>query len=417
MQHEAGGKCIGKEKNFTRMKRLVQINVTATGGSTGMMVEHLAQTAEKRGWETWTLFGRGEAGRTHCVRIGNRCQQMVHSVLSRLWDHHGEYSRHATSAALQAVRELHPSLVHLHVLHGYYLNLPALFEFLAEERVPIVWTLHDCWPFTGRCTHFDYLGCGRWRDGCGHCPSHGVYPKSLFDATHGSWMVKKGIFTSGRLGRMVLVPVSRWMERQVAESFMGAVERRVILNGVDTEVFSPQAENPGWNMPELTGKRILLGVSMYWNDRKGLADYCKLDAMLPEDCRIALVGLEKPIPGTRIIPFPHIDNPRHLAWLYRNASLTLNLSYEESFGLTTAESLACGTPVISYDRTASPELLDTSVGQVCPAGDVATLSQTIASLLKHPPESDLCRDYAQRHFSLHRQMDEYLNLYEELTQS
>ncbi|MBQ6473206.1 MAG: glycosyltransferase, partial [Victivallales bacterium] len=270
-------------------------------------------------------------------------------------------------------------------------------------------------PFTGRCTHFDYLGCRRWREGCGHCPSHGVYPKSLFDATHGSWKAKKRIFTSEMLGRMVLVPVSRWMEKQVAKSFLGSVERRVILNGVDTEVFRPQADSLDWNVPELTGKRILLGVSMYWNDRKGLADYCKLDAMLPSDCRIALVGLEHPIPGTRIIPLPHIASPRHLAWLYCHAALTLNLSYEESFGLTTAESLACGTPVISYDRTASPELLDSSVGLVCPAGDVTALSKAVAALLHHSPSPDTCRNYALKRFALKRQMDEYMALYEELT--
>jgi len=399
------------------MKRLLQINVTATGGSTGTMVEHLAQAAEARGWEAWTLFGRGEAGQTQGVRIGNRFQQMLHGALARLWDHHGEYSRQATLTALQKVRAFHPSLVHLHVLHGYFLNFPALFEFLEEMKAPIVWTLHDCWPFTGRCTHFDYLGCRKWQDGCGECPSCGVYPKSLFDATHGSWMVKKRFFTSGKLGRMVMVPVSHWLERELAESFLNQVEHRVILNGVDTaEVFCPQAAmKPDWNVPEMDGKKILLGVSMYWNDRKGLADYCKLDALMPDDCRIALVGLEHSIPGTRIIPLPHIANLRQLAWFYRTAALTLNLSYEESFGLTTAESLACGTPVVSYDRTASPELLDSSVGRVCPAGDVAALSKAVSALLHHSPSPETCRNYALKRFALKRQMEEYMALYEELT--
>lgn len=391
--------------------RLIQINVTAQGGSTAAIAGHLSQAAHRQGWETWTFFGRGaNAPDIPCYRIGNRLDQMFHGACARLADHHGEFSRLATSAAIRKMRGIAPSLVHLHVLHGYYLNYPMLFKYLSEAGIPVIWSLHDCWPFTGRCAHFEMQHCSRWKTGCGHCPSKGIYPMSIFDGTRGTWLSKKKSFCN--MPRMTLVPVSHWMEKVVRESFLKDNAIRTIPNGVDTSRFRP-VENAKASLG-IQGK-ILLGVSMFWYRQKGLQDFIELDARLPKDCHIALVGLDKSIPGTRIIPVPRIADSDRLAAWYSAADITLNLSYAESFGMTTIESLACGTQVIAYNCTASPELMADTVGEIVPAGDISALADAVTRLLKKPCPAEVCRQHVLNHFSLEQQMDAYLRLYEELT--
>ena len=392
-------------------KRLIQINVTAQGGSTGAIAEHLSRAAALQGWEAWTFFGRGTiAPNSQCYRIGCRLDQLCHSACARLADHHGEFSRLATRAAIRKMQEIQPNLVHLHVLHGYYINYPILFEYLSKAGIPVIWTLHDCWPFTGRCVHPEIQHCDRWKTGCGNCPSKGSYPMSIFDGTHSSWISKRKSF--GKLPRLTLVPVSRWMESIARESFLKDNAIRTIPNGVDTLLFHPVGNAKA--SLGIQGK-LLLGVSMFWNRQKGLQDFIQLDAHLPEDCRIALIGLDKPIPGTRIIPVPRTTDMETLAAWYGAADITLNLSYAESFGMTTIESLACGTQVIAYDRTASPELMADTAGAVVPAGDIASLASAVLRLLEHPCPADVCRRHVLENFSMERQLASYLHLYEELT--
>ena len=392
------------------MKCLLQINVTAQGGSTGAIVENIACAAKQNGWEAWTLFGRGDPGNEATgIKMGSRLDQIGHSLLARIADHHGEYSRRATCKAIERIREIKPDVLHLHVLHGYYINYNVLFDYLAKADIPTVWTLHDCWPFTGRCVYFEQQGCDRWKNGCGECPSKGVYPKSLFDATHASWLAKQRAFA--KPNNLVLAPVSNWMAGFLKDSFLKDCKYRTIYNAVDTTTFRPIDDA---TKNAIKGKRLLLGVAMFWNKRKGLQDYIALDALLPDDCAIGLVGLEAPIAGTRIVPLGKASATELAKW-YSAAEITLNLSYEESFGMTTPESLSCGTQVIAYDRSASPELLDDTVGAVVHAGDIHALAETVRQLLSNPKPPETCRNYALTRFALNKQTDAYLALYEEMT--
>lgn len=340
--------------------KVLQINSVCGYGSTGNIVVDLYRALKAQGDECCVAYGRGHAPENvQAYRIGSDRDVYVHGILSRLTDKHGFYSKRATKRFVQWMKVYDPDVIHLHNLHGYYINIEILFEVLKEMDKPVVWTLHDCWAFTGHCSHFEYIGCDKWKIECGHCPQKREYPASfLFDNSKKNYARKKAAICS--LDKLVVVAPSRWLAETVRQSYLKNYPIDVIYNGIDLESFKP-TESDFRKEYGLENKKIILGVSNVWSKRKGLQVFQQLARKLDENYQIVLVGITKKQSkrlDNGIIAIGRTSSKKELAQIYTAADVFLNPSEEETMGLTTVEALACGTNVLVNNSTALPEIVD-----------------------------------------------------------
>ena len=338
--------------------KIFQINSTCGYGSTGRIAVDILKEIEANGDEGIIAFGRNSAPQdVVSYKIGSETLVKLHGILSRITDRQGFYSSFATKKLIEKIKEYNPDIIHLHNIHGYYLNVAILFNFLKEFNKPIVWTLHDCWAFTGHCVHFDFIGCHKWQTDCFKCPLKKDYPTSLvLDNSKKNFKEKKELFTAPE--KITLVTPSRWLADVTRESFLGKYPVNVIYNGLDIDKFKP-TKSDFREKNNLQDKFIILGVASVWDERKGLKDFLKLQEMLNENQRIVLVGLNdsqlSSLPEG-IIGIKRTNSIEELAEIYSSADVFVNASQEETMGLTTAEALACGTPAVVYNATAVPEV-------------------------------------------------------------
>lgn len=400
------------------MKKLLQINVVANIGSTGRIAENIGKLAISQGWESYIAYGRGEPkSASKLIRVGSDSDMYMHALQSRLLDNHGLASVAATKRFVEEIKRINPDVIHLHNIHGYYLNYKILFEYLATIDTPVVWTLHDCWAFTGHCSHFDAIGCDKWRTGCFSCPLKGEYPVSkLMDASKRNYALKKRLFTS--VPNLTFAPVSRWLADLVGESFLGKYPVQVINNGIDTEVFQ-QRQSDLRKKHGIENKFVLVGVAGVWDAMKGLEDFIKLSSMLPDDCVIIMIGLtKKQIEGLpkNIIGIERTENQTQLAEYYSIADVYVNPTYNDSFPTVNLEALACGTPVITYKTGGSPESVTEGTGLVVNKGDVDNLLYAIETIKRNGKlhYSAACRQRAVEFYNKDDKFREYIRLYNEL---
>jgi putative colanic acid biosynthesis glycosyltransferase len=402
------------------MIKLLQICVEGNVGSTGTIAESIGEMAIEKGWESYIAHGRWpRPSKSQTFRIESDLGVMLHGLETRLFDRHGLGSRHATKSLINKIKKIDPDVIHLHHIHGYYINIEILFDYLSSANKPVIWTQHDCWSFTGHCAFFDFVGCEKWKTECFKCPQKRAYPKSLFlDRSKENYSLKKKLFTS--VPGMVIVSVSKWLDNLVSESFFKRSKHIVIYNGVDVNIFKPQEVNETIRSKyNLIGKHIMLGVASTWEPRKGLKDYISLSKLLGEDEIIILIGLsQKQINDLpeNIIGLSRTENKQELVDLYNISDVYINLSVEETFGLTTAEALACGTPVIVYNSTACPELVDTNTGMVIAKNDIYSVYNAVSKILENGKSSysDKCRQRVIDNFDEKKKYTKYLETYESL---
>lgn len=399
------------------MKRLLQINVTANWGSTGHIAEDIGQIVMTNGWQSHIAYGRNITNSiSNAYKIGNKWSIYFHVLQTRLFDRHGLESKKATCDLIQYIEQIHPNIIHLHNIHGYFLNYPILFDYLSKADIPIVWTLHDCWPFTGHCAYYDFTKCSRWKTGCYDCPQKKEYPASLFlDRSMRNYIDKKHWFTTPK--KMTIVSVSNWLAGEIKKSFLGHYPIKVIHNGIDTDIFKPYSVNK--KAFGLDGKFVILGVASVWSQRKGLADFIKLRGLLPDDYAILLIGLDKKqiseLP-TGIVGLSRTNNIQELAEYYSMADVYINTSVEETLGMTTIESLACGTPAIVYEATACTETISPECGFAVTPHDIKRIIELITYIksLGTDVYSTACRNRAVKHFNKADRFNEYFTLYNSL---
>ncbi len=398
--------------------RIVQINVTANSGSTGRIAEGIGRAAQKAGFESWIAYGRyANESTSHLIRIGEKKDYIEHGIESRILDNHGLASRSATTSFLKKIDVIKPDLIHLHNIHGYYINYKLLFQYIQQKKTPVVWTFHDCWPFTGHCTHFTFCGCDRWKTGCHNCPQKQTYPICyFFDRSRKNYEEKKACFNS--IQNLTIVSVSNWLDDLVSQSFLKDHKRLVIHNGIDTDVFAPSSNAKEIRMKHgiQEDQTMLLGVASVWSERKGLQDFIELSKRLSPKEKIVLIGLTGKQIGSlpqNIIGLERTESTQQLAELYSAADIVLNLSKEESFGLTTVEGLSCGTPGIGYESTATPELFTLETGFIVPQGDIESVLHGIGIIQKKGKNAyfSACRKYALTHFRAKDRFQDYINLY------
>ena len=344
------------------MKKLIQIN-TVCNTSTGKLMGDIQKKANELGYETLSIVGRRKVFQDiRCEKIGNGVSFWIHVIINTVFDRQGYGSYFLTKKIVSRLRKENPDIIHLHNLHGYYINLPILFDFLSKEfKGKIFWTFHDCWPVTGHCAYFTAIGCEKWKNGCNKCPNKTEYPISLFlDASGKNYEDKRRMFNS--LDNLIIITPSEWLAEIVKESYMNRYPVRVVNNGIDLKKFSyrkPQNEifkKYGINKE----KKIILGVASIWDARKGMKDFLLLAKFLSDEYQILLVGLsQKQIQGLpeNIVGVKRTENQEELAMIYSLAQVFMNPSLEESFSLVTVEAIACGTPAIVLDTSAVKELV------------------------------------------------------------
>lgn len=403
------------------MPTLLQINTLVNSGSVGRIAEQIGEAAMLDGWNSFIAYARGnQPSRSNRLKIGSMRDVYLHGIASRLFDNHGLSSAAATRQLIGRLQTLQPDLVHLHNIHGYYLHYPLLFRYLAAAGMPVVWTLHDCWPFTGHCSHFSVVGCHKWEQGCYRCEQSGTYPASLFvDRSARNYRDKRQAFTS--LPHLTLVPVSAWMADLVGRSFLRKYPVQTIYNGVDTTVFAPSdTRRTVCERYGIAPDRFLaLGVANVWTPHKGLADFIALRKRLPPACHILLVGLSprqiRDLPAG-ITGIARTENVGQLAQLYAAAGVFVNPTWEDNFPTTNLEALASGTPVVTYRTGGSPEAVDTDTGFVVGQGDMAGLIRAVETIQAKGKSAyaAACRRRALAYFDKQDRYKEYIHLYRKL---
>ncbi|MGM9832538.1 MAG: glycosyltransferase [Candidatus Limisoma sp.] len=403
------------------MKTLLQINVVANSGSTGRIAEEIGRLALARGWRSVVAYGRwANESESELIRIGSRAEVMCHGVESLLLDRHGLGSARATRRLIKQIEQIRPDIIHLHNLHGYYINYELLFDYLSHADVPVVWTLHDCWTVTGHCAQFLYLGCDKWTSQCEHCPSIAShdYPASLFvDASARNFRRKRAAFTS--VPRLTLVPVCDWLGDILSRSFLSGVARRTIYNGIDLDVFRPHESRAEFDAAHGTAGRFLaLAVSTVWSHLKGLDDLRTLARQMP-DVAFAVVGLTakqmRTMPAN-VVSLARTESAGRLAAAYSAADVFVSPTYYDTLPTVEIEAIACGTPVVSYNMAGCRDIVVDGCGELVATGNVSAFREAIERVLAVGKSafSDACRRHAEQNFNKAERFRDYMDLYDSI---
>lgn len=400
------------------MKVLI-INASCGNGSTGRIVADLYQMLRNKGHFCKIAFGHGEPRMVpyeDTIRVNNKWGYYIHNVLGKLFDRAGFFSRQKTKKFVKIIEEYKPDLIHLHNLHGFWINIDILFKELRKLNIPIVWTLHDCWAYTGHCSHYTTNKCYKWVDGCHACQHLDVYPRSYFvDNSRNNYLKKKVLFTS--VDKMTIVTPSQWLASEVKKSFLGKYPVTPIPNGIDLKTFSRKefVSRKKFGIPEK--KKVLLAVSFVWNKEKGLDDLIELSKKIDKDKYVmVIVGLSARQKETLLLPptiiaIERTSNIDDLVELYSLSDVFFNPSYQETMGMVTAEAIACGTPVIVYDKTAVPEIVDPQSGFVVEAGDITAMKEKIEKALDLNKESI---SKCAMKFEKNNQYEKYYTIYKSI---
>ncbi|MBE0675500.1 MAG: glycosyltransferase [Bacteroidales bacterium] len=398
--------------------KVLQINTTIQLGSTGRIASAIEDFLKSQGHYSVIAYGRDSKKKIPGIKIGTRIDFYGHIVKTRILDRHGFGSKRATKKLITRIKSFDPDIIHLHNIHGYFLHIGVLFGYLKSAGKPVVWTFHDCWPFTGHCSFFDRFDCTKWQTECFKCPLKSYYPRSLLmDNSTMNFREKKFLFSL--LENLTLVSPSEWLAAQLRKSFLRGYPIRVINNGVDLDKFKPADNEKTIRKYGLKGKFIVLGAANKWDKRKGLPDFIELRSLLRSDIEIVLIGLSyKQISSLPkgICGISRTESIEELASFYSIADVFVNPTYVDNFPTTNIESLACGTPVITYRTGGSHETIDSKCGLVIPKGDIRALYKAVEDMILIGKNnlSGLCRTRAEQFYSKNNKIDEYLNLYNSL---
>lgn len=397
--------------------KIVEINGT-NYSSTGNIALNIAKKAREEGFEVYTCcknsLKSSQFKYDNQIVIGSRYERLISEQLAQLSGLSGSFNWLGTREFISKLESIKPDLVHLHIMHDSYINLEILFKYLNLNKIPVVWTFHDCWAFTGKCPYFEMDKCDKWKSGCYKCPQIKKYPESYFmDMTKPLWHKKNRMFNN--LENLTIVTPSKWLSDYVKESFLKEHDLRVINNGINLDVFKPVKSDfrKKYNVED---KYLLLGVGYNWSPRKGLDSFIELSKRLDDRFKIVLVGTNDKIDETlpdNIISIHRTYNQAELVEIYSSCDLFVNPTMEENFPTVNIESLACGLPVITYRTGGSPEIIDETCGRVVEKGNIDKLYEGIMDIYKHPFDKNCCLKRSQL-YNMNDKFEEYVKLYKEI---
>jgi glycosyltransferase involved in cell wall biosynthesis len=402
--------------------KVLQINtVYKEGGSTGRIVADLSDLLTENSIESFIAFGYEykKTNDRNTYKIESIPNLKVSILKTRIFGRHGFYNVHDTNKLVKWIESVQPDVIHLHNLHNHYINVRILFEYIKKENLPVVWTLHDCWSFTGWCAYFDYVGCDKWKTHCNTCPNLHEYPYTwFFDRSEVNFKDKKECFTG--VNKLTIVTPSKWLASLVEQSFLKEYPVKVINNGVNLDVFKPFKTEIVQNKYSLQGKKVILAMAMGFVKRKGVDYLLEIPKLLNKDEILILVGLDDSdfgkLPSSNCIGIKKTNNASELAEWYSLADVFINPTLEDNFPTTNIEALACGTPVITFNTGGAPESVDEQTGIVVDKGDITGLIKAIRTVLKNGKcsYSSNCVLKAQLCYEKESQYNKYLELYKNI---
>lgn len=390
--------------------KILQINSVCGIGSTGRICTDILEILHDENHEGMICYGREyspEKYERFSKKISNKFDVYVNVLENRLFDNAGYGTKKYTKKLIRWIDQYNPDIIHLHNVHGYYINVKILFEYIKNKNIRVVWTFHDCWPFTGHCTYFDKINCEKWQDKCVECNYTNSYPQCWFRSdVNRNFRRKQETFSNVK--NMTIVTPSKWLADLVKKSFLKKYSVKIVHNGIDTKIFK-KVESSFKKENNISDKTMLLGVASGWSERKGLSDFIKLSNMLDERYKIVLVGVQ---PGDIKNPTPNMilinktNNIEELVEIYSAADVFLNLTYEDNYPTVNLEAQACGTPVITYNTGGSIESVPEE--NVVKQGDLDNIINKIENIksLGIFSESKMIDKYEL--------FQEYIKIYEEM---
>ncbi|WP_301926242.1 glycosyltransferase [Ferruginibacter sp.] len=400
--------------------KVIQINSIVNSGSTGRIAEDIGKVLLDNGHQSFIAFGRGNRpSKSQLIKIGNKWDTYWHGLQTMVFDRHAFASTTATQKLIKEIEILKPDVIGLHNLHGYYIDIKILFTYLRTTQIPVVWTLFDCWSFTGHCTYFDDIDCTKWIQGCFECPKKKKYPSSfLIDNSKENYLDKKHLYADFK--NLQIVVHSKWLQNIVGQSFLNEIPIHHIFSGINLEIFKPLSNKKEIvTKYQLANKKIVLGVASTWDKRKGLNDFIQLSNYLSSDEIIVLIGVNKQqlkLLQLNIVGIERTEDINELAALYSAADVFVNPTWQDNFPTTNIEALACGTPVITYNTGGSPEAIDKETGFVIEKGNLQGLAEAIGEVFEKGKDHyrNICRQRAEQLFNKNDRYSDYLKLYESL---
>ena len=397
------------------MQKIMQINITCGRGSTGKLAQALYEASLQQGYEADFAYSAYTPTLPNAFPVETKWQNYLRRALNRYIGRKQCHSTPGTKRLIRYIKKEKPDLIHLHNVQQNSVNYRKLFAYLKESGIPVVYTLHDCWAFTGGCFYFTEKNCHGYKSGCQMC----ALQRRLDDINRtAEYAYREKSKLVGANDHIHPVCVSNWLRDVALESYMGNMKNppQTIYNGINTELFSPKESCIRQKLGIPQDRFVVLGVAAYWSeDRKGLPLLLNLRQKLPQDAVLVLVGGDlDSVKGKyeNLVCIERTENQEQLAQLYSTADVFVNSSPEETFGLTTAEALACGTPAVVLDSTACPEVVDENTGIVIQKNidDLVNAIQTVRQRGKafYSPH---CVDRVTAHFSESRMTQDYLALY------
>jgi len=401
--------------------KVLLINSVCGYSSTGGICIDLAEALQMQGHECFIAYGQLTTEYVNSYKIGSVPENHMHNLCSRITGKQGYFTKNGTRKLIDYIATINPDVIHLHNLHGNYLNLELLFNYLALANKPVVWTLHDCWAFTGKCAHYTDIGCYKWQTQCNHCPQLKKYPPSIIlDRSSVMFEDKKRWFNSVK--NMTITPVSNWLAGEVNQSFLAKYPIVPIYNWIDQTIFKPTTLNIRKKLGIDENKFMILGVSAGWsaNDYK-LKEFIRLSQLIAEDMQIVLVGGKNKLESLpdNIIHIPYVSNKTELAAIYTTAGVYVHLSVEDTFGKVIAEAMSCGTPAIVYNSTACPEIIGEGCGYVVEKGDLDGIVRNICTIMANSKVSYTaqCIGHVKDNFDINQNTDKTIELYKSILNS
>lgn len=386
--------------------KIVYINTTGGYGSTGKIVESLASEWKRRGGEAYSFCGIGIENALH-----SKFGYSLSAVESAIFGNDGMCSGVATRKLIKKLETIKPDIIHLHNLHGHYIDSEILFDHIKANRIKTVWTLHDCWSFTGHCAHFDMKGCDKWKTGCSDCPQYKSYPRSLFDTSEKMWNKKKDTFCG--VDDLTFVAPSCWIAGLLKDSFLKEYPVQIIRNGIDQSIFKPCNEDVFADLHS-EGKTVVLGVASEWGRKKGLDVFIKLAKTLPDNFAVVLVGTtektESYLPSN-VVAVRKTANASELAKIYSSADVFVNPTREDTYPTVNMESISCGTPAITFATGGSPESISALSGVVVPKNDTEKLTEEILKFSSEEYKNGFSCAKQSKNFCNVAFVDSYMELY------
>lgn len=389
--------------------KIVQINTTCGNGSTGKICSSISNILDKKKIDNYILFSLGKSNYEKAIKCSTEKYIRVQAIKSRILGNYGFNSYFSTKKIISNLNQINPDIVHIHNIHSHDCNIEMLCDYLKKKKIKVVWTFHDCWMFTAYCPYFSMIDCEKWKKGCHNCPLYKHF-SWFFDRSSSLYEKKKEVFEG--LDLTVVTP-SEWLKKMVQQSFLKDIPTKVICNGIDLDVFKP-ISNDFRKTNHLDNKKVVLGVSFDWDERKGIDIFIELSKRLSDEYRIVLIGTNKEIDKklpSKIISIHRTQNQHKLAEVYSAADVFVNPTREENYPTVNMEAIACGTPVITFNTGGSPEMIGVGCGIAVEKNDIDSLEKEIIRACEEQVYSkEACIDYAKG-FDKNKRFKKYIELY------